>query len=100
MLRPYGMKMIVADPDKTEEVTKTGIVLPGGPVRGKWSPVITKVLAVGPGIYFQNGTKILPDVQPGDTVLLCLQPGEKVMMDGQPVYIIDVREAMAIVKDV
>jgi len=100
MLKPYGMKMIIESPAKGEAITKSGIVLPGGPVREKWLPIETKVIAVGPGTVLPNGTKTYPEVKAGDTVLLCINSGEEIQVeDGTSVIVIDSREAIAVVED-
>ena len=58
---------VIVEPNKPEEVTEAGIVLPEG--GEKSGPEQGVVVAVGPGIKTKDGKNISLDIEKGDKVL-------------------------------
>lgn len=78
MLRPLGDRVVV-EPQRQEEVTAGGIVLPD---KAKEKPVRGKVIAVGRG-RVEEGKTIPVDVQVGDLVLYNKYGGTEVKIEGK-----------------
>ncbi|RLD12968.1 MAG: co-chaperone GroES, partial [Caldiserica bacterium] len=76
-LKPIGDKIVV-EPEKEEEVTKSGIVLPD---TAKEKPQKGKVVAVGPGKILDNGERSPMEVKEGDTVIYSKYAGTEVKID-------------------
>jgi chaperonin GroES len=62
-----------------EEKTKSGIVIPD---TAKEKPEKGKVLAVGTG-KMENGTRVAPEVKPGDVVYFAKYAGTIIKVDGE-----------------
>lgn len=77
-LKPLGDRVIV-EPIEQEEVTASGIVLPE---TAKEKPMKGTVLAVGQGALREDGTRITPDVEEGDTVIYAKYAGTEFKLDG------------------
>jgi chaperonin GroES len=55
------------------------------------------VLAVGPGITFGNGEKMVPDVSVGDKVLFSKYQGTEVTVDNEKYLIVSYRDILAVI---
>lgn len=77
-LQPLGDRVIV-EPIEQEEVTSSGIVLPE---TAKEKPMKGTVLAVGQGTLREDGTRVAPDVESGDTVIYAKYAGTEFKLDG------------------
>ena len=86
-LKPLGDRLIVS-PIEQEEMTASGIVLP---MQGK-------VLAVGPGARKEDGSRIVPDVKEGDTVLYAKYAGTEVKISDKKYLILKETDVLAIVE--
>ncbi len=85
---------LIVDEQKT---TKSGIVLPDTVDKKEQTKGI--VVAVGPG-KFQNGTRVAPDVKPGDKVLFSKPWGDdKKIEEGEKTYfLVDEDDILAIIQ--
>ena len=93
-LKPIGDKIVV-EPEKEEEVTKSGIVLPD---TAKEKPQKGKVVAVGPGKILDNGERSPMEIKEGDTVIYSKYAGTEVKIDDKEYLILSQRDILAIVE--
>ena len=93
-LKPLGDRLIVS-PIEQEEMTASGIVLPE---TAKEKPMQGKVLAVGPGARKEDGSRIVPDVKEGDTVLYAKYAGTEVKISDKKYLILKETDVLAIVE--
>jgi chaperonin GroES len=78
----------------SEEVTKSGIVLPD---TAKEKPQQAEVIAVGPGRVLENGQRQPMDVKVGDKVLYSKYAGNEVKVDGEEYLILRDMDILAVV---
>lgn len=93
-LKPLGDRLIV-EPTEQEEMTPSGIVLPE---TAKEKPMQGKVLAAGPGMRKEDGSRVAMDVSEGDTVLYAKYAGTEVKIDDSKYLIIKETDVLAIVE--
>ncbi|AGL00724.1 co-chaperone GroES [Desulfoscipio gibsoniae] len=77
MIRPLGDRVVVK-PLPSEEVTKSGIVLPD---TAKEKPQQGEVVAVGSGRLLDNGQRVAIDLKAGDKVLFSKYAGNDIKID-------------------
>ncbi|MDR0930642.1 MAG: co-chaperone GroES [Clostridiales bacterium] len=82
---------VVLKPTEAEEVTKSGIVLPGN---AQEKPQIAEVVAVGPG-GIVNGDEVKMEVAIGDKVLISKYSGTEVKVDGEEYTIVRQMDILA-----
>lgn len=92
-LRPLGDHVIVK-PAAQEEVTKSGIVLPGSSTE---KPEQGEVIAVGPG-KLEKGERLPMDVKVGQRVLFKKYAPDEVKLDGEEVYVLSQDDIVAVVE--
>jgi len=93
-LKPLGDRLIV-EPIEQEEMTTSGIVLPE---TAKEKPMQGKVLAIGPGVRKEDGSRIAMDVSTGDTVLYAKYGGTEVKLENKKYLILKETDVLAIVQ--
>lgn len=93
-LKPLHDNVIIK-PEAQEEVTKSGIVLPGNVEQEK--PVHGKVLAVGDGLFFENGQKKEMSVKVGDNVVFKKYSPDEITVEGEDYLIIKESDIVAII---
>jgi len=76
-----------------EAKTPGGIIIPD---TAKEKPQEGKVIAVGPGKTFDNGTLRTPAVKPGDKILFGKYAGSEVKIDGEEHIILREDDILAI----
>jgi chaperonin GroES len=87
---------IVVRPNKSEETTASGLVIPD---TAKEKPQQGEVLAAGPGrTSDQTGTVIPLGVAVGDTVVYSKYGGTEITIDGEDLLILSSRDVLAVVK--
>lgn len=94
MLKPLADKIVVKVVAK-EEVTKSGIVLPG---TAQEKPQEALVVAVGAGRVLDNGQKIAPEVKVDDRVVFAKYSGTEFKYNGEEYLILGERDILAIVE--
>ena len=94
MLKPLADKIVVQVVAK-EEVTKSGIVLPG---TAQEKPQEAVVVAVGAGRVLDNGQKVAPEVKTDDRVVFAKYSGTEFKYNGEEYLILSERDILAIVE--
>lgn len=94
MLKPLADKIVVKVVAK-EEVTKSGIVLPG---TAQEKPQEAIVIAVGTGRVLDNGQKVAPEVKVNDRVVFAKYSGTEFKYSGEEYLILGERDILAIVE--
>ena len=85
---------IVVQTVEAEQVTASGIVLPG---TAQEKPQEGKVMAVGPGRVDDNGNRVPVDVAEGDLVIYSKYGGTEVKYDGDEYLILSARDVLEVV---
>lgn len=93
-IKPLGDRVVVK-PLESEEVTKSGIVLPD---TAKEKPQEGKVIAVGPGRLLENGKRAKMDVKEGDRILYTKYGPSEVKISGEEYLIVKEEDILAIIK--
>lgn len=94
-LKPIGSKVVVR-PEKAEEVSKGGIVLPD--TVSKERPSKGEVVAVGPGKTLENGQREELTVKKGDNVIFSKYAGTEFKIDEQEHLILSESDILAIIE--
>ena len=92
-IKPLEDKIVV-QASEAETTTASGIVIPD---TAKEKPQEGKVLAVGPGRYTEQGTRIPVDVSVGDVVIYSKYGGTEVKYNGEDYLILSARDVLAVV---
>ena len=92
-IKPIGDKVGIK-PIAVEEVTKSGIVLPGS---AQEKPQQGEVIAVGDGIY-QNGVKIPMELKVGDRVVYGKFGGIDVKLNNEEVIIMSEKDVLIVLQ--
>ena len=92
-IKPIGDKVVIK-PIAVEEVTKSGIVLPGS---AQEKPQQGEVIAVGDGIY-QNGVKIPMELKVGDRVVYGKFVGIDVKLNNEEVIIMSEKDVLIVLQ--
>lgn len=92
-LKPLGDRVIVL-PKESEEVTKSGIVIPD---TAKEKPQEGEVIAVGPG-RIEEGKSIPMDVKVGDRIIYSKYGGTEVKIEGEEHLILRESDILAIIE--
>ena len=93
-LTPLGDRVILKQ-EVAEEVTKSGIVLPG---QAKEKPQQAEVIAVGPG-GMVDGNEVEMNVKVGDQVIFSKYSGTEVKLEEEEYIIVKQNDILAIVED-
>ena len=91
---PTGGHLLVL-PDKVEEMTAGGIVLPE---TAKERPQKGSVVAAGPGERDDDGKHIELDVKVGDQVLFAKYAGTEIKIEGKKLLILRETDLLAIIE--
>ena len=92
-IRPLFDRVVVKSVD-SEEITKSGIVLPGA---AKEKPQMAEVVAVGPGGNV-DGKEITMQVKVGDKVIYSKYAGNEIKLDGSEFVVIRQSDVLAVVE--
>ncbi len=92
-LKPLADRVVLKSVE-AEETTKGGIILTGS---AKEKPVISEVLAVGPGGMVE-GKEIHMYVKAGDKVIFSKYAGTEVKLDGEEYVIVRQNDILAVVE--
>ena len=79
---------------EAEETTKSGIILTGS---AKEKPVVSEVVAVGPGGVV-DGKEVTMYVEVGDKVVISNYAGTEVKLDGEEYNIVRQNDILAVVE--
>ena len=92
-LKPLADRVLLKATE-AEETTKSGIILS---TATKEKPVISEVVAVGPG-GMVDGKEIAMFVKPGNKVIVAKYAGTEVKLDGEEYSIVRQSDILAIVE--
>ena len=92
-LKPLADRVLLK-PTEAEETTKSGIILS---TANKEKPVISEVVAVGPGGVV-DGKEVAMVVKPGNKVVVAKYAGTEVKLDGVDYSIVRQSDILAIVE--
>jgi chaperonin GroES len=87
---------VVIKPLSEQEVTASGIVLPG--TADKEKPMEGEVIATGPGKRNENGALNPMSVKVGDKVLFTKYAPDEVEVDGEEYLVIDEDKILGIIR--
>jgi chaperonin GroES len=87
---------VVIKPKTSEEVTKSGIVLPD--TVDKERPEQGEVVAIGDGKLLENGQRAPMSVKVGDTVMFKKYSPDEIKVDGEEFLVISEGDILAILK--
>ncbi len=94
MIRPLGDRVVVK-PMPSEEITKSGIVLPD---TAKEKPQQGEVVAVGSGRLLDNGQRVAIDLKTGDKVLFSKYSGNEVKIDDVEYLILREMDVLGVIE--
>ena len=86
---------IVVQANEAETTTASGIVIPD---TAKEKPQEGTVIAVGPGRFADNGTRVPIDVNVGDTVIYSKYGGTEIKYSGEEYLVLSARDVLAVVE--
>ena len=92
-LKPLADRVLLKATE-AEETTKSGIILS---TANKEKPVVSEVVAVGPGGVV-DGKEIVMTVKPGDKVVVAKYAGTEVKLDGVEYSIVRQNDILAVVE--
>ena len=92
-LKPLADRVLLKATE-AEETTKSGIILS---TANKEKPVISEVVAVGPG-GIVDGKEVAMVVKPGNKVVVAKYAGTEVKLDGEEYIIVRQSDILAIVE--
>ena len=92
-LKPLADRVIIKMVE-AEETTKSGIILTGS---AKEKPVVSEVLAVGPG-GMVDGKEVTMYVKVGDKVVVSTYAGTNIKLDGEEYTIVRQNDILAVVE--
>ena len=92
-LKPL-LDRVVLKSTEAEETTKSGIILTGS---AKEKPVVSEVVAVGPGGVV-DGREVTMYVEVGDKVVISNYAGTEVKLDGEEYKIVRQNDILAVVE--
>ena len=92
-LKPLADRVLLKATE-AEETTKSGIILS---TANKEKPVVSEVIAVGPGGVV-DGKEIVMAVKPGDKVVVAKYAGTEIKLDGVEYSIVRQSDILAIVE--
>ncbi len=87
---------VVIKPLSSEEVTKSGLVLPDTAEKEK--PEQGEVIAVGPGKLLENGKRAPMSVKAGDKVLFTKYAPDEVEIDKEEYLVVEEEKIIGIIK--
>lgn len=95
-LKPLGDHVVVK-PSPAEEVTKSGIVIPG--TADKEKPEQGEVIAIGPGKWDEDGEKRIPmSVKVGDKVVFKKYSPDEVEIEGVEYLVLSESDLIAVIE--
>jgi chaperonin GroES len=94
-LRPLGDKVVIR-PQKEEEKTKSGIVLPATAEKEK--PEQGEIIAVGPGKMTEDGKLVPMSVKVGDTVLFQKYGPTEIKLEGTEYLVVSESDVLAVLE--
>ena len=79
---------VLLEPIMANDVSKGGIVLPD---KVATRPIIAEVLAVGPGMKMDDGSRFPMSLKVGDIIAVPAKSGDKLYLDGRELLVVPER---------
>ncbi|HKK92481.1 MAG TPA: co-chaperone GroES [Longimicrobiales bacterium] len=92
-IRPLADRVVVKALDESEQM-RGGLYIPD---TAKEKPQQGEIVAVGPGKLSEQGERLEPEVQVGDTVLYGKYSGTDVTVDGEEFLILREADVLAVI---
>lgn len=92
-IQPLGDKVLV-QANEAESVTPGGLIIPDN---AKEKPLEGTVVAVGPGRWDENGSRVQMDVSVGDTVIYSRYGGTEITRQGEDYLLLSTPDLLAVV---
>jgi len=96
LLRPLEDKIIVKVEKVDEKKSASGLIIQ---TMQEEKPQEAVVVAVGPGAIFGDGSRMVPDIHVGDTVMFAKYQGTEITHDGEDYIILAYRDIFAVIND-
>jgi chaperonin GroES len=93
-LKPLEDKIVLKVEKEAEKTSANGLIIQ---TMQEEKPQEAIVIAVGPGITFSNGERLVPDVSVGDKVLFSKYQGTEITVDGEDYLILAYRDVLAVI---
>ena len=93
-IKPLADRVVVKALEESEQM-RGGLYIPD---TAKEKPSQGEVVAVGPGKFSDDGTRVAMEVKAGDKVLYGKYSGTEITLDGQEYLILRESDVLAIVK--
>ena len=93
-LKPLEDKIVLKVEKEVEKTSAGGLIIQ---TMQEEKPQEAIVVAVGPGLTFGNGEKMVPDVSVGDKVLFSKYQGTEVTVDNEKYLILSYRDILAVI---
>ncbi len=93
-IRPLKDRVLVEPVEEAESI-KGGIIIPD---TAKEKPQEGLVVAVGPGKIADNGTRVKPEVKPGDRILFGKYSGTEIKIEGDEHLILREDDILAVIE--
>lgn len=93
-LRPLEDKILVKRDKVQEEKSTSGLIIASNKEVSNEGTVV----AVGPGITLQDGSKVTPDVKPGDRIVFSQYGGTEITHEGEDLLLITIRDLFAVIE--
>lgn len=97
-LMPLGDRVLVKEIKNKENKTLGGIIIPE--TVHSLDVKLATVIAVGEGLYTQNGIKIPMSTRVGDQVMIPFGTGQEVKVDGEEYLLFRESELLMILADI
>jgi len=93
-LKPLEDKIILQLEKEAEKKSAGGLIIQ---TMQEEKPQEAIVIAVGPGVTFPDGSKLVPDLKVGDKVVFSKYQGAEITHEGQDYIIIAYRDIVAVI---
>jgi chaperonin GroES len=93
-IKPLEDRVVLKVEKEAEKTSAGGLIIQ---TMQEEKPQEAVVVAVGPGITFGNGEKLVPDVSVGDKVLFSKYQGTEITVDGEDYLILAYRDVLAVI---
>ena len=93
-LKPLDDKIVLKVEKEAEKTSAGGLIIQ---TMQEEKPQEAIVVAVGPGVTFGNGDRLVPDVNVGDKVLFSKYQGTEVTVDNEQFLILSYRDILAVI---
>lgn len=96
MIKPLEDKVVLELPKAEEKTTSSGLIIAGS---SEEKPQEAIVVAVGPGVTFGNGDRMVIDLNIGDKVMFSKYQGTEITHEGKQYLIIAYRDIFAVINE-